>query len=393
MGAKTVFLITVLTTRMIMPGMPSMPNIPGMKMPGIGSPARTLTMDLTSDMKAGEKSKAECAIPDGLKLGPRVKLDIDLPASSVESSGTDEKTKPGKAEEKKFTIKTYWGCAEKVPSGQPMVLDSDKIAGQMGKAGMDMDFTKMMKSSAVDAAFENGSHAYWPGFQKGEIAEDADTPGSYELNTNYCGDTSITFSKAQNFLEPVEIVSPGKKAPDLEKTIKLEWKSIPNAEAYILSAMSGSEDEMVIWTSSSDPKIGRDFQSKAISKDELDGLIDKGILLPASKTSCRIPAGIFKDTGAPTIIVTAIGTDKIQDKDGIETRVVVRSTAMLMLSKGMGDDEDQAVEEENNDNDKTEVEESSDDDSGDAVDKANDAADKVDRVKDTVNRIGNIFKR
>jgi hypothetical protein len=80
-GLKTLFVISVLTTRMIMPGMPSMPA--GMGVPDMNAPTKTLTMDLTSDKKVNAKSTAQCAVPEGLKLGPKVDLEIDLPVKST----------------------------------------------------------------------------------------------------------------------------------------------------------------------------------------------------------------------------------------------------------------------------------------------------------------------
>lgn len=375
MHLKSLFVITVLTARMIMPGMPQMPA--GMNMPGMGSPTRTLTLDLTSPKDVDAKSTAVCAIPEGLKLGPKLDLQIDLPTlekGPIASDGLDKE----KMEKTKFVMKSYWDCAEVVPAGQPKITDSEKMMGELPNRNMN----KQPVRKATVRHMGDPSHAYWPGDKPKPIKDDASLPGLWELTTNYCGGTTIMFDKDQDFLAPIEVISPGKGEIDLAKTIKIEWKSVPNAQGYLLSAFSSNKTEMVMWTSSSEPEVSADFASIALSKSEIKDYISRGILIPPATTSCRIPAGIFKDTGMPMITVTAFGVDKIQEKDGIRTLVTIRSTANLMLSAGMGMDEpkDEATE-------KTDTGNSN---SGDA---ANKPADNTEKPKNPLGRLGNIFKR
>ena len=67
-----------------------------MNIPNMNAPARTLTMDLTSDKKANAESKAECEVPGGLKLGPKVNLDIDLPQKSETYNKSGDSEEQGK---------------------------------------------------------------------------------------------------------------------------------------------------------------------------------------------------------------------------------------------------------------------------------------------------------
>ncbi|MCE5198443.1 hypothetical protein LLG39_05655 [bacterium] len=395
---KTVFIITVLTSRMIMPGMPNLGGLgKDFKVPGMGSAMRSLNMDLTSDKSVDAHSKAQCAIPEGLKLGPKVDLQIDLPVKDKPVAKDEDPGDEGKVEKGKFVMKMYWDCAETVPPGQPRVMDSDKMMNGVGTM-KDWKMPQMTKNTARVAVLDaDNSRAYWPGNNAKSIKEDSSTPGLFELTTNYCGGTSITFDKAQDFLAPIDLISPGKGAVDLAKTIKVEWKSVPNAEAYMITAFSGKDNEMVMWTSSSQPDMGSDFMYSALSKEEVKKYIDNGVLMPPTKTSCRIPAGIFKTTGAPMISVLAIGADKAQEKDGIRTVITVRSSAAVMLGGGMdGEDEesiDQSDEPKKDAVDDDATEDTSDEDSGDAIDKVNDASDLGERAKDAVGRLGGLFKK
>jgi hypothetical protein len=348
-------------------------------------------MNLTSENKVNASSKAECAIPGGLKLGPKVGLTIDLPvpAKEVESGPADKDQPPtGQTE---FKMKAYWGCSETIPPNQPKVIESKEMSAAMRQGMQNKDLRASMKRAMAEAT--NGSHAYWPGRDNRQIDKAATCPGAYTLTTNYCGGTDITFDKPQDFLAPFDLVSPGANI-DFDKGIRVEWKPVPNACAYLLTAFSGKEGEMVTWTSSSDPNPPMDIQSHAISKAELEKFIKNGVLIPPDKTFCYIPAGIFKSAGSATLMAVAIGADKLQVKDAIETNVVVRSTAMAMLGgmdMGPGTDKDEP-------GDKSGVsKEDQPGEGGDSInetlDKANDATGTANKAKNVINRAKDIFKR
>jgi hypothetical protein len=202
-------------------------------------------------------------------------------------------------------------------------------------------FQKAAQKMIADA---DRSHAYWPGTDKKRVDTDSMTPGDYELTTNYCGGTTFSLSNAQNFLAPIELVDFDKI--DLKKSIKVQWKPVPEAKGYLLTAFSGSEDEMIMWTSSEDPDAQMNILNEAITPEQLKKYLDQCILIPADVTTCSIPAGIFKDAQAPMLMVTAIGADKIQEKDGIETQIVVRSNLTAMLGASPFDNVDKDVKYE-----------------------------------------------
>lgn len=334
MELNTVFVITVLTSRMFMPGTPDMPKIPGMDIPGFNAPTRTLSMNLTSDKKADAQSKAEVMIPEGLRLGPKVKLTIDLPGES-EQGLPDEIGDEKQEEMSDFTMKLYWKSSQTVLPGQPRVITSADINSAITAAPNAMKKFKM----AVESA-EDGSYAYWPGHDFKQLDKKAGTPGGYTLTTNYCGGTTFSMEQSQNFLDPISLAGLD-KGVDLNKFIKVQWKPVTNAAAYLVTAFGSSEKEMITWTSSTDPDITGNIYSGAISKAEMKKYLDSGILLPPTATTCYIPVGIFKNTQSPMLMITAYGNDTIQRKDGIETQIVVRSNATAMLSGPIGEDQDE----------------------------------------------------
>ena len=329
-----------------MPGMPEMPKIPGIKIPDFSAPTRTLTMDLTSGKAVNAQSKADCAIPAGLQHGPKVNLHIDLPQKPNIEKGSAKESEQQQAKMPKMVIKSYWMCSETVPAGQPKALDMAAMAASGQKT---MKAFRNMKLPERLTNHSDGSHAYWPYDNVKPFEKEASAPGLYTLGTNYCGGTTVTFDNPQDFLAPIDIVKPSKDI-DLAKPINIEWKSVPNAAAYTLTAFSGSDKEMIMWTSASDPDPATKVQFEVVTQAEVRQLIEKGVLLPPTATSCCIPAGIFKGAGQAMLTVTAIGRDIIQTKDDITTDVLVRSTATVMLGKpmgmpGMGDGKDGAPPE------------------------------------------------
>ena len=167
-------------------------------------------------------------------------------------------------------------------------------------------------------------------------------------------------------------------------------------KAFLLTAFASKDNEMVIWTSSSSPDVPMDLQYKAIKKADLDSYIGKGILLPGDATSCCIPAGIFKGMQSPMLMITAFGSDKVQEKSGIETNVIIRSTASMTLGEGMqidDDEEDSKINKDQDEDDQGDEEIENEDDDTDVLDEADNAMDKIDRTDDVINRAKNIFKR
>ena len=298
---KTVFVIAISTARMVFPGIPAVTG-PG-NAPGVEPASKAMYMELMSGNKADAQSKAVVAVPEGLKIGESVELHVPLtePAAEPESPDKTDGAVP------QITQKSYWGCGEKVPAGQPKVEQMSDLRKALG-------------------VYPEASYAYG----LGPSDKDSSAVGTYTLTTNYAGCTSITLDKEQDFLDPIELVGLAEKT-DLDKPIKIEWKAVPNAVAYYLEAFGGSEKELMEWTSSAEPDQPVGFDSRLVREEDLKKLIEKKILLPAKATSCTIPAGIFKGSYSVILTLTALGKDKFRISDGIETHVVVRSTVSAPL--------------------------------------------------------------
>ena len=128
---RTLFIITVSTARFIFPGMPTVPGAPeAVKPPAV----RSLSIEVASDAVAAAGSKATVAVPEGLKAGNALDLQIDPAPKPAD-----------KPEATKIKLMEYWGSGPEIGADQPNLT----APGAVGS----------------DAAAENmpdKSYAYWP---------------------------------------------------------------------------------------------------------------------------------------------------------------------------------------------------------------------------------------
>jgi hypothetical protein len=314
LSLKTIFIITVATYRIIFPGLSPVVPKPGAEIPR-PPVTKSLTMELYSEQPVDAQCKAEVIVPSGLRLENPAKLFIDL---KQQTSDSEPLSKSETAREA-FINKAYWGCSEVAPEGQPKVTKFSESENNVSAENRNVN------------ALPSNSYAFWPRPDSKPLHDDAATPGTYTLTTNYCGNTSVTLEQEQNFLDTIELINVPKKA-NLDKAIKVTWKPVSNALAYLVNAYGGSGNVTVDWTSSSDPAATVGIEARPVSKEEIAKLIEKKALLPPDVTSCTIPAGIFKGSWSVFLTVIAIGADKIEIKNGIETRVLVRSVVSVPLA-------------------------------------------------------------
>lgn len=276
---------------------------------------KSLTMELYSEQLADVQCKAEVIVPSGLRLESPAKLFIDLKRQTSDSESMPKSETAVEA----FINKAYWGCFEVAPEGQPKIAKSSEAGSNVSAESRNIN------------ALPSSSYAFWPRPDSKPLHENAATPGTYTLKTNYCGNTSVTLEQEQNFLDTIELINVPKKT-NLDKAIKVTWKPVSNALAYVVNAYGGSGNVTVDWTSSSDPAATVGIEARPVSKEEIAKLIEKKALLPPDVTSCTIPAGIFRGSWSVFLTVTAIGADKIEIKNGLETRVLVRSVVSVPLA-------------------------------------------------------------
>lgn len=302
---KTLFIITVSTARFLFPGLPAAPGLPeAAKQPA----AKSLSVEVASYQASGADAKASVYVPDGLKISGPVQMQMDN--SVLKRKATDSR---------KFALLEYWGIGREIGANQPKVTNPDGA-----QAAADSSAEKM----------PDQSYAYWPLQNSKPLDDAASVAGTYAIKTNFCGDSTVTLGKDQDFLDPINITST-EKDPDLTKPIVIRWKPVANVAGYILKAYGGTDAQTITWTSSSDLDLARGIDYRPLSKEDAEKYIKTGVMIPSYVASCTIPAGVFKGATSVMLVMTAVGKDLIQTKDGTETRVIVRSTASVPLHSAL----------------------------------------------------------
>lgn len=309
MGLKTLFVITIVTARMVFPGIPILPDTdPGAVPNEAAAVSKSVVIELTSGKRPaqGQAASARVDVPEGLGVGPSVKLVVNAQVGLGAAVGSSS-TSPAKV-----TSKTYWGSSNAVIWGQPKVEEI------------------IVTPPARDRI---ASYAYWPAGNNDEkvAGASARVAGKYTLTTNYCEQAAITLTDAQNYLAPINLLGLSDKI-DLEKPIKVKWTPVARAVGYVVTAFGGNAKESITWTSSSKPEVALDITNSPVGKENLDGYIKDKVLLPPYLSVCTIPAGIFKGSASVMITVTAVGTDIIQQGQDIDTQVLVRSIASVPIT-------------------------------------------------------------
>jgi hypothetical protein len=239
-------------------------------------------------------------------------------------------------ERPKGRILFYWGCSDTVRAGQPRVLDFAKTPME--------DYGKFMMGRAVrdTGAKAEPGHAIWPNEKhKQKIPANASLQGQHALSgEGLPASLRFNIEQAQDIMPKLDLASQGGGA----NAASVSWQSLPTARAYFLNAMSGSDDEMVIWSSSDVPEPGWGLMDYA-SNANVDKWLKEKVLLPTSQTQCSIPAGIFAKAKGGMVRGIAYGqelnlaypprpTDKrIAWEPEWAARVRVKSVSMAMLGE------------------------------------------------------------
>jgi len=249
-----------------------------------GMPGRQIDIALyTANKPAGTRATQET--PQRADVGAEP-LHLLTPPREGTSGGGEETTYP---ERPRGRILFYWGCSASVKPGQPRVIDMAKFSAQ--------DYAGFMQGRSVPdrGARAEPGYAIWPNDRENSrVARSASVAGEHVVTGEGVPDNlKFTLSRDQDFMPSFRIESGGK----LADSIRVHWQSIEQARAYLLTAMSASEDksgapDLVLWSSSELPDPGTGLMNYA-SNANVDKWLREKVLLAPTQTECEVPAGIF----------------------------------------------------------------------------------------------------
>lgn len=229
----------------------------------------------------------------------------------------------------------YWGCSEKVRSGQPKVIDFSSKSG----------FSKFLAGNytADRGARAIAGNSIWPNVQdKKRVPDNASLVGEHAISGDGVPEgMKFSVDSAYDFMPKIDAKATG----ETSGSVNVAWNNVNKAKAYFLNAMgSKGKGDMIIWSASEKPEPGWGLMNYLTPK-MIEKLLKEKLILPNSQQSCAIPEGIFKETQGVMAQMIAYGPElnvvyptpdpKKKIKPEWASRLRVKSTTMVMLG-GMG---------------------------------------------------------
>lgn len=298
--------LSITTSNQSIPGMTEemsgMASMFGGRGAGFG-PRRSLLLQLESPRDTAEP-KAEHLIPPAQKMGET--LPLVTPKQEKSDYHPERRSEqPEKYEKPKARMLIYWGCAENVAKGQPRVIDTAKMSPmEFGKA-----FSGRSGSRQIPPTPHKGwTYGEWPNSDDNkDIPKDSSLVGSHQLKGNYLPDIRFSLDQKRDFMAPVSFSSISKGTSG---AWSFEWKQIPTAIGYFATAMGHNQKtgETIFWSSSELPETGFGLMDYLTPHDVQRFIRDK-VVMPTSRSSCTIPAGVFKDVDGAMLQFVAYGEE------------------------------------------------------------------------------------
>lgn len=260
---------------------------------GAPKPVRTLELRHGAGTPPPAKPEANHFMPKGAGLGASVKL-LPPPPQGKESGEETFERPSGK-------LLIYWGCGERAPKGQPVVIDFAKIAQGQIPPGLFMGAMDLPEDWQVRLA-NSRTYTTWPnGSDKKTVSATSSLLGAHRIAANYSKE--ISFNLAEDFMPALEAGT--SKTP--AGGSKLAWTGLNKATGYYAWAMGardagrdggrgGTPTEMVWWASSKQQAFGGPLWDW-ISPAGVRKLIAAGTVMPPEQRDCTIPVEVIKASG------------------------------------------------------------------------------------------------
>jgi hypothetical protein len=319
-------------------GMELPPGMAGMMPPGMQGGKR-MKLELGSSQAASGEPRAAHAIPPALAMGARLPL-VTPRGERAPSREVDEERE---YERPKGRMLIYWGCAETVRAGQPVVIDFANMNSQ--------DAARAFRSRGISrprgpAPGRSRTYGTWHNEEDSRPVPAAGSlRGDHTVSGNYSPEIRFAVGEPHDFmqavaLEPVRKTSGGAFA--------LKWRTVPTATGYFATAMGqgDNQNDLVTWSSSEVQEMGQVLMDY-IPPAEVERLIREKVVMPSQTTECTVPAGIFKSE-ASMLNFIAYGNEmnlvhpprpadpKMTWEQEWALKLRLKSTAMTMLGESEG---------------------------------------------------------
>lgn len=287
-------------------GRPDMGAMMGAMMGGGSNVSKTLTLQLGSSRKAGGEPAAEHLPPQGLRAGATLPLVTPRPTSTPAPDPSPEI--PRDFQRPKGRMLIFWGCGERARPGQPLVIDFAQMSAGKMPAGMEamtrgLNITPMQPPSPT----RNTTYGEWPNARtRTTVPGQGSLVGDHLIRGNYSPEIRFALDPGQDFLGALNLT---RNEMNPSGSGQLGWNALPNARAYLATAIGGGDnDTMVMWTSS-------EVQASAfalpdyLSTGDITRLVASKALLAPTVTSCTIPQEVVKAAPQAMVQLAAYGAE------------------------------------------------------------------------------------
>lgn len=241
--------------------------------------------------------QATQAIPQRMNMGASLPLDPFRTAPQRQGGPTAD---PTQVEQPKGRVLLYWGCGAEVRSGQPRIVDFATATPQRWGSVLAGRFSPERGATA-----EPG-RSLWPNDRNKQMLPEGNSLVGDHTITGDGVPAGFRFSIGanQDLMPAIELNVQGEPSGSL----LLQWRSIPTARSYFVSAFGAKGTDFIIWSSSELPDAGMgliDFLSNA----NIERWTADRVLLPATATQCAIPRGIFAGSDGAIARMAAHGAE------------------------------------------------------------------------------------
>ena len=235
----------------------------------------------SSSAPAKGSPKADHFMPPAARLGKSVAL----------VTPREERTPEELPEKPKGRMLIYWGCGERAPKGQPIVIDFARIAA--GQVPPGLWSTTVLRDWGPNLQ-NSRTFGRWPA-EDGKYAKpETSLIGPHRIAGNYSPE--IAFTLAKDFMAPLSVNA---RANPSGSTF-VSWRGIPDATGYLAFLFGGKQGpegemgDMVMWSSSATRQFGGGL-SDWLSPAQVAGLVRDRTVMAPTATNCTIPLEVRRD--------------------------------------------------------------------------------------------------
>jgi hypothetical protein len=278
-----------------------------------GAPS-SATLDLVIGSQNGPRRggvEATHTVPRAARIGP----DLDLEPG--------ERGQPGQTqneyEQPRGRLYLFYGCGERAPRGQPIVIDFARVAQGETPPGLE---SRVAGARTPNSPAERG----WPSVARGPhdrgaglaarvMPAGASIVGDHLVRSSMAPDIRFALTAEHDIMAPVSF-STNEVLPS--GAVNLVWNATPRATGFAVVAMGQGErqGDYVYWTSSAVQTWDADI-FQFISPSEAQRLVNERVLLSPQTTTCIVPqeaarmmgAGSADQQRASTVLLTAFGPE------------------------------------------------------------------------------------